>query len=190
MKAFLVRNSASDTPDVELGADSAVLRHAEPVFVPDPTDRWTSMVAPAIRISRLGTHIRRNPQDYYDAVGAVHVLIPASPSVAPGMPPLAMDRALAPGAWQPVENGTVEMTVRRSVLWGDDPEAETLIAADFSLLTLAADEVVRHISEYVTFRTGDIIIFADAAAHLGTPLIDTRVQAWINGDISLDIRIK
>ena len=34
------------------GADSAVLRPGEPVFVPEPVEDWCSFVALAIRISR------------------------------------------------------------------------------------------------------------------------------------------
>lgn len=190
MKVFLVHKSCSESPQVELGADSAVMRSAEPVFVPDPVEDWVSLVAPAIRISRLGTHIAKHPEAYYDAVGAVHLLLPARPEVAQGMPRLALDRAIAPGAWQPVEPGKTELTVRRSLLWGDDPEAEALLAADFSLSDLNANDTVRHISRYVTLRTGDIIIFADAAVNLASPILDTKVQAWINGESSLDIKLK
>ena len=190
MKVFYVTQSGASCPQVQLGADSAVLRANEPVFVPDPVADWVSVVAPAIRISRLGTHITRHPESYYDAVGAVHVLLPARPDVVPGMPPLALDRAISPGAWQPLDSGTTELTVRRSLLWGDDPDVETVLAADFSLKDLDADGLVRHISKYLTFKSGDIIILADAATNLGAPILDTRIQAWINGDTSLDIRIK
>lgn len=190
MKVFYVTGSSGPCPQVQLGADSAVLRPSEPVFVPEPVDDWLSLVAPAVRISRLGTHISRHPESYYDAVAAVHVLMPARPDVVPGIPPLALDRAISPGAWQPVEPGTIEMTVRRSLLWGDDPDVEAILAADFSLTALALDGLIRHISRYLTFKSGDIIVLADAAASLGAPILDTRIQVWINGDPSLDVKIK
>lgn len=190
MKVFYVTDSAGECPQVQLGADSAVLRPSEPVFVPDPVADWTSLVAPAVRISRLGTHITRHPESYYDAVAAVHVLMPARADVVPGIPPLALDRAISPGAWQPIEGEVTELTVRRSLLWGDDPDVQTILAADFSLAALALDRLIRHISRYITFKSGDIIILADAAKSLGEPILDTRIQAWINGDPSLDIRIK
>ena len=43
---------------VDVGSDQAVLRLGEPVFVPEPVEEWRSAVAPAVRISRLGTAIK------------------------------------------------------------------------------------------------------------------------------------
>lgn len=62
MKVLIVRDNK-----VELGADSAVLRCGEPVFVPDPVDEWVSLVAPAVRLCRLGMHMGRNARAYFDS---------------------------------------------------------------------------------------------------------------------------
>ncbi len=78
------------------GADSAVLRPGEPVFVPEPVEDWCSFVAPAIRISRLGMNIKPSfARQYYHELGAVHVLLPRRPGP---IPPLFCDRAIAPAS--------------------------------------------------------------------------------------------
>ena len=64
------------------------------------------------------------------------------------------------------------------------------VCTSISAATLQADDVVSWLSQTMTLKTGDIIIFADSALSLGAPLPDTAVTATVGGRESLSVRIK
>lgn len=176
---------------VEVGSDQAVLRHGEPVFVPDPVERWRSAVAPAIRISRLGTAIKESSaRAYYDSIAPVHLLTPGDDDVADGLPAYVLDRALSPGLWTaPVEDGgAYTMSVSVGEIGREtSTHSETVI---FSHADLGVDRIISALSRHLTFRTGDILVMLDHAINLGAPRLDTEIKALLNDSPSLEIRIK
>lgn len=170
------------------GADSAVLRPGEPVFVPDPVTDWVSLVAPAIRVSRLGMNIKPSfARQYYHEIGAVHLLLPADESALP-VAPLFCDRCIAPGAWTDIES-LRDRGFTAAVLDREDHELVSLYR-DLTVSDLDCDNMINFVSRYMTLKTGDMIVFGDHSLDLGTPALDTRVTAGIFGADSLDIRLK
>ncbi|MDE5628189.1 MAG: hypothetical protein K2I69_01360 [Muribaculaceae bacterium] len=169
------------------GADSAILRQGEPVFVADPVENYRSSVALAIRIKRLGTHIPvRKALDFIDAFAPVHLLLPAESGQ---LPPFFMDRAISPGQWTPIDEMPAEMEI--CVAQAPIPnEPEFLAKSTFSKDSLQIPQTLACLSEQLTFRTGDIIIFADTATQETVPRTDFRLTAAINGIPALDIKIK
>lgn len=181
---FLVADTACS--HVDGGADSAVLRVAEPLFVPDPIESWKSVVALAVRIGRLGMCIsRRNAESYFNAFSAVHLMSPAVPD---GFPPYFHDRAMAPGTWVDKEDAGTEMSLSVSV---SGSEGELLSAIrTFDLDSLDIPGMIAAISERLTFKTGDVIVLADTAIDLGHPVLDTHIEASLNQKLLLDLKIK
>lgn len=175
---------------MRLGADSAVLRPGEPVFVPDPADAWHARIVPGVRVSRLGMYINsRNVFRHIDSYTAFHVLTPSAPIA--GIPDGMIDRTFSPGTWLPLEAGSVShmhtLAVSRGAIGG---EPELVSAIDFSIDGLGVAYVVAELSKLCTFRTGDVILFADAAIDLGEPRLNTCVEAAIDTEKVLNIRIK
>ncbi|MDE6853925.1 MAG: hypothetical protein K2J38_02600 [Muribaculaceae bacterium] len=178
------------------GADSAILRPGEPVFIPDDTERWESFAAPAIRISRLGTAIKaRQARAYFDAVSVMHVLRPKAgckPFDDIDMPPYTFDRTFAPGAWIELGNATddTEFAIRlsRSLLRSDRITEESEVT--FSISSVQACKAVELLSRMATFKTGDIIVFTEAGTHPHRPELDSKVCCTINGTECLSIRLK
>lgn len=172
------------------GADSAVLRPGEPVFVPDPVDTWRCRVMPAVRVSRLGMHISaRNARLYFDAISAFHVMTPMNP--APGIPIGFIDRTFSPGSFIPGDapHDAVERTIEVSRAPIGSPLAE-ILTTSFSVDSIRAASVLSEISQWCTLKTGDVLLFADAAVDLGSPVLDTVLEAAIDGSPVLNIRIK
>ncbi len=175
---------------VDVGSDQAILRQGEPVFVPEPVEEWRSSVAPAVRISRLGTAIKASSaRAYYDSIAPVHLLTPADNSVADGLPPFVLDRALSPGKWTAPLNsdGTYTLTVSKGSIGSDASEN---FSHAFTHEGLGIDNAIAALSRHLTFRTGDIIVLLNHAIALGTPVLDTEIKAFLNDFNSLDIRIK
>lgn len=185
MKVITINNSG--TPSVSLGADSAVLRSGEPVFVPDPVSDWRTAIVPAVRICHLGMNILPvMAPKYYDSVGLFHILVPAQPS--PELPWGLIDRTFSPGAWQPVGAAVLDIAVERTPIGAEEPDLASSLAVDWS--DLKVDDTIARLSRYCTLRTGDVLLFADFSVDMGSPVLDTAVRASINGAESIHIRIK
>lgn len=191
MKVLVVRGQ-----NIDLGADSAVLRCGEPVFVPDPASDWLSLVAPAVRICRLGMCMGNRARAYFDSLACFHLLIPAPGKAPAGIPYALIDRTFSPGTWQPLEpaadSATRTLEVRRTPISSRKADASQIIELEkeFSIDSLRAAETIARVSRYCTLKTGDVFIFADAAAELGHPVLDTTVEAGIDACASLSVRIK
>lgn len=185
MKTILLRTLNGKTEAIG-GADSAVLRPGEPVFVPDPVEQWQSIVAPAIRISRLGMNIKPAfARQHYHEIAAVHLLMPRT--VGP-IPPLFCDRAIAPGKWLDIDSLSGKSFNASIATFDDDNTVTFSMPLCFS--DLKADEAVHFVSRYMTLKTGDMIVFGDNALDLGAPSLDTMLSAEIMGMPSLDIKFK
>lgn len=60
----------------------------------------------------------------------------------------------------------------------------------FSINSLGATDTISRISQFCTLKTGDVVIFADFAAELGTPKLDTAIEAHLDSAKSLSVKIK
>lgn len=192
MKILALTRQAGGDWTIDVGVDSAMLRTGEPVFIEEPAEAWRTEAASAVRISRLGSHIPlRHAGRYYDAVAAIHLLRPATPRTD-GLPPLFCDRALAPGQWVPVGEDGADMTVEafRTPLRGEGHTERFGPAMAATAASLGVDEAIAELSRTMTLKTGDILIFEDAAAYIGAPVIDSRIEATIGGKPSLSVKIK
>ena len=191
MKILCISAGSDGQPRISPGADSAILRVGEPVFIEQPAGAWTACVTVAVRISRLGLHIPvAHASRHYDAVAAVHLLVPASPATD-CLPPLFRDRAVAPGEWVLLEQTGTEFTlgVSRRPLRGDDAAAMDA-GVTVSLGSLRLNAIVSHLSQTMTLKNGDMIILRDAAVELGEPVANTAVAATLSDIPSLSVRIK
>lgn len=189
MKILCLHTTPDGNLSVEPGADSAILRHGEPVFPDDRPDGWRSLIVPAIRISRLGTSIRRTrARNYYDSFTFFHVLWPASGNMAaPGIPAAIADRTFSPGTWLPMPDQPVSASVAVRPL---DRETSTLTEIAICPETLAAEAAIEWLSQYMTFKTGDILLFFDRGTDIGQATPDTEITVRAGTDEVLRFRIK
>lgn len=188
MKVILVDRKPDGSLAASLGVDSAVLRHGEPVFVPEPVDAWRSRIMPALRISRLGMHISaKNAPRHYDSLSLFHVVTPVQP--LPGIPDGLIDRTFSPGEWLSVPDDGREcaFVITRGAIGG---RPDFSASGVFSPASLGADTALAWLSEACTLRTGDVLLFADAAVDTGFAVADTCVRADVDEENVLNIRIK
>ncbi len=191
MKILYVNTDTDGTIKADAGTDSAILRTGEPVFVPDPADRWLSAVAPAIRIHRLGTAIKASrAAAYYDAIAPVHILTPSDPALADGLSPYIIDRALAPGLWVHVSEPRHRYTLRADTRPIGAATPTKAAGIEFCLADLNVDRSIEILSRHMSFRTGDILVFRSHRLDLGVTVLDTTVTADIDGERLLNIRLK
>lgn len=187
MKVLYAR-STGDTFRADGAPDSAVLRCGEPLFLPEDTADYRGIVAGAVRIGRLGTHIPlKRAHLFRDAFSLVHVLLPADNALP--LPPLFLDRTISPGVWDTETNdGTLNFTAHIMPLQGIGACTADEAAGSFDFNI--ADRAISFFSEYLTFKTGDIIIIADGAVRFNNLSPDCRLIAQSQCTEYLNIKLK
>ncbi len=179
MKAILL---GGDT--MRLIADSALLRCNKPLFL-DDVSLWSIKVCPAVRISRLGFHIKEKfASRYYDSVSAVGVCIPNEWVSAPWASPeiyMARDNCLIEGRWLTLDERDASTRLDYSA---------NLLSETVTLGDLGADKAIAAMSCHMTFKTGDILVFADRGIDIAASDAAGEIKTEINGYECLDFRIK
>ncbi len=189
MKILVVYGSPKDGLKVVAGADSAILRHGEPVFLPEDISSWASFIAPVVRISRLGTHIPESKcRAYYDSFSFFHVLKPEADTTS--VPWTIFDRTFSPGAYFDVPDKAMDVDICLYSLSTRHPSPEKHFSQRLDVPSIDIDCIVCSLSRYCTFKTGDLLLFADYAVCLGQPQADTGLKVETGEGTCLDIRLK
>lgn len=197
MKIIVLQNSREVAsglkPKLVTGADSAILRMGEPVFLPASDMPMRSMIAPAIRIGRLGLNIPADAADQYiDGYTLFHLLLPDGDDFDMNLWGMS-DRTFSPGVWTAEAFGRKEtpecVRIEVSDLYG---RQETTIDEKYSPEIPAAlcSEAVSALSQYSTMKTGDIIVLTDLAHPPVAATANTTVRVWLNDTQVLNFRIK
>lgn len=167
--------------DFRLYADSAVHRNHQPLFLPELSGGWKAVICPAIKISRLGTHLsHRFAGRYYDSVGVAAIFVPASVNQIPTLDEkyFAMDSAYAVGEF--IEIGSPQMP--HTISFGDK-------SISFSIEDLKVDDCLCRLSEFMTLKMGDLLMFAHKSFETSLNINDT-IDIDINSTQSLYFKIK
>lgn len=163
-------------------ADSAQQRNGQAWFIPDTGVEWVAVVCPAIKITRLGTHIAQKfAGRYFDSISAACIFMPASAAVNIADAPerfFFCDSAYCIGGCV----GCEEAATVHKIVVGD----ETL---SFSCADLGVDRIISELSRFSTLKMGDLIIFGDRLLVCKVGEGD-RVEAAIDGERSVSLRIK
>lgn len=179
MKAILL---GGDT--MRLIADSALLRCNKPLFL-DDASQWSIKICPAIKISRLGFHIKEKfASRYYDSASAVGICIPAEWAASPWTAPevmMARDNCLIEGSWLTLD----ERDATTRLDYGANG-----LSASVTLGDLGVDKAIAALSCHMTFKTGDILVFAGHSLDIAAQDAAGEIKTEINGTECLDFRIK
>ncbi len=179
MKIILIANKFGD---VRHYADSTLQRNGQAWFIPETDSDWTALICPAVKISRLGTHISEKfASRYYETVSAAALFFPDGARIAPADAPEYLylrDSALCIG--DPVAIG--EPNTLHTITVGD----QTL---QFDAASLEINRMISKVSRYATLKMGDLLIFP--ADHLTVPLTEnTPLIATLDRTPSLTLKIK
>lgn len=189
MKIIVVSGTSGSEMSAQPGADSAILRPGEPVFLPEDVTGWKYFAATAIRMCRLGTNIPVSKAPaYFDAIAAFLLMIPEENDCR--VPWTLRDRAFSPGSFISIPETSFELAAGVRELTTRKTAEETVFKRSVDPEAMEIPATVARLSRYCTFKTGDIIIFRDFGLDLGCPVVDTGVQVFLGSEKSLDVRLK
>lgn len=183
MKILTVTTDAAGAiAGVAVGADSALLRHGEPLFLDGGAE--TVEIAPAVRMGRLGTHIpAAHALSYVDGMTLLLLHRCKESSLVPWG---ACDRAFAPGRWLDFDGSGTELAVSVEELYSGEVVVQKTIAWHPDALAAT----IHILSQKMTFKTGDLIVFRSPGLELPPPRPDTRVKGRMGAETVLDVKLK
>ncbi len=170
-----------DEPVIFLKADSSLLKDHKPFFIPDHLGRIEYETEVVVRICKLGktVPVRFAPR-YYDAltVGidftARELQHKLSAAGQPWDLAKGFDGAACLGEWVPKEKFR-DLNALRFHLDINGQTAQEGCTADMLYKT---DEIIAHISQYFTLKTGDIL-FTGTPAGVGPVHIGDHLEGYL-----------
>lgn len=168
-------------PVIFAKTENALLRRGKPFFVPDHLGRIDYEGELVVRVSRMGKNIPlRFAHRYYDAA-TVGVDFTARERQAElrreGLPwelCKNFDGAAAIGEWVPLEE-LGDMAARQFRL---DINGQTRQRGGPARMTFSIDEIIAHISQWMTLTTGDML-FTGTPEGTGPVAIGDHIDGYI-----------
>ena len=180
-------------PVIFTKADSALLTHGRPFFIPDFTQRCDYETELVVRISRLGRSIpQRFAHRYYDAltVGIDFTARDLQARLrAQGLPwdlCKGFDGSAVVGDFVPVQ--ALEHPIQ-DLSFHLDINGQTVQQGHTADMLYTVDELVSFISQYFTLKTGDLI-FTGPPAGVGPVHIDDHLDGFLEGRHLLSFNVK
>ena len=180
-------------PVIFTKADSALLTHGRPFFIPDFTQRCDYETELVVRIGRLGRSIpQRFAHRYYDAV-TVGIDFTARDlqqrlrsQGLPGDLCKGFDGSAVVGDFVPVH--TLERSVQ-DLRFHLNINGRTVQQGHTADMLYTVDELVSYISQFFTLKTGDLL-FTGTPAGVGPVHIDDHLDGYLDERHLLSFNVK
>ena len=163
-------------------ADSAQQRNGQAWFIPDTGVEWVAVVCPAIKITRLGTHIAQKfAGRYFDSISAACIFMPAT--AADNIADASERFFICDSAYCIGDSvGSDDAATVHKIVVGDE-------SLSFSCADLEVDRIISELSRFSTLKMGDLIIFGDRSL-VSKVAEGDRIEVTIDGERSVSLRIK
>ncbi|MGD9978505.1 MAG: fumarylacetoacetate hydrolase family protein [Bacteroidales bacterium] len=172
--------------------DTCLLRNNNPFFYPDFTHDLHYELEVVLRINRLGKSInRRFAHRYYDAVTL------GVDFTARDLQQVCKQQGLP---WEIAKAFDYSAPIGDFIDKGDfddlsninfhlEKNGETVQQGNTRDMMFSYDELIEHVSRYVTFRTGDLI-FTGTPAGVGPVTAGDRLKAFLGDRLMLDFFVR
>lgn len=172
--------------------DTCLLRNNQPFFYPDFTKDLHYELEVVLRINRLGRSINsRFANRYYDAITlgidftARDLQQECKKKGLPWEISKAFDYSAPIGDFIPkdeIENiGSIDFRLEKN--------DEIVQQGNTRDMIFNYDEIIAHVSKYITFRTGDLI-YTGTPAGVGPVKVGDRLKGFMNDKLMFDFFIK
>ena len=188
-----LKNEIPREPVFFMKPDSALLRNNEPFYIPEWTREVHHEIELVLRINRLGKNIEeRFAHRYYDEIGlgidftardVQHELI------AKGLPwekAKAFDRAAVIG------NRFIQkpdFPDQNNIQFRLDLNGKTVQDGNSGLMIFSFDQIISHVSQYITLKIGDLI-YTGTPAGVGPVAGGDLLEGYLGEEKLLDFVVK
>ncbi len=176
-----------------LKPDTALLRNNDPFYIPDWTNNLHYEVELVLRICRLGKNIDRQfVHRYYDAIG-LGIDFTArdvqSELIKKGLP---WEKAKAFDYSAAISSKFVSVADIREpskIRFRLDVNGQTAQEATPERMIFGFDEIISHVSKFMTLRIGDLI-YTGTPEGVGPVKIGDRLEGFLKNEKMFDFMIK
>jgi 2-keto-4-pentenoate hydratase/2-oxohepta-3-ene-1,7-dioic acid hydratase in catechol pathway len=186
-------NDVPEEPIFFMKPDSSLLRNNDPFYIPDWTNEVHHEIELVIKINRIGKNIeKRFAHRYYDEIGlgvdftARDVQAQLKAKGLPWEKAKAFDRAAV------ISNTFIDKKLfpdDESIFFKLDINGKTVQEGDSGLMIFGFDELIAHVSKYVTLKIGDLI-YTGTPSGVGRVEIGDHLEGYLENKKLLDFEIK
>ena len=187
-----LNNAVPSSPVFFLKPDTALLIRNRPFYYPPFSSEVHYEVELVLKISKVGKNIQKKfAHTYYDEIGIG--LDMTARDLQDSAKQKGLPWAIAKGFDQsaPISKFVpkTQFSDLKNINFRLDVNGNTLQKGNSGLMIYDFDEIIMHISTYMTLRTGDYI-FTGTPAGVGPVKIGDKLEAWIESEKLLSCAIK
>ncbi|HPE76389.1 MAG TPA: fumarylacetoacetate hydrolase family protein [Draconibacterium sp.] len=188
-----LNNEIPDEPVFFMKPDSSLLRNNDPFYIPDWTKDVHHEIELVIKINRLGKNIeKRFANRYFDEIGlgidftARDVQNKLKEKGLPWEKAKAFDQAAVLGGKFFDKNMFAD---QRNISFNLKINDKLVQDGNSSLMIFSFDDIISHVSKYVTLKIGDLI-YTGTPAGVGPVKIGDHLEGYLEEQKILDFIIK
>ncbi|NQU55505.1 MAG: fumarylacetoacetate hydrolase family protein [Bacteroidetes bacterium] len=188
-----LKNEMPEEPIFFMKPDSALLRNNDPFYIPDWTNEVHHEIELVLKINRIGKNIeKRFAHRYFDEVGlgidftARDVQNKLKAKGLPWEKAKAFDKAAV------LSNTFVaksDFANPKAIPFKLDINGSLVQSGNSELMMFDFEEVISHVSKYVTLKMGDLI-YTGTPAGVGAVKIGDHLEGYLEDRKLLDFMIK
>ncbi len=173
--------------------DSALLRNNDPFYIPDWTNEVHHEVELVIKINRIGKNIEKQfAHRYYDEIGLGIDFTARDIQAQLKSKGLPWEKAKAFDQSAVLSSTFFPKSIipdDESIFFKLNINGETVQEGDSGLMIFGFDELISHVSKYVTLKIGDLI-YTGTPAGVGPVKIGDRLEGFLEGKEMFDFMVK
>jgi len=186
-------NEVPEEPVFFMKPDSALLRNNDPFYIPDWTKEVHHEIELVIKINRIGKNIEKRFADrYYDEIGLGIDFTARDVQAQLKTKGLPWEKAKAFDQSAVISSTFFPKSIFpdiESLFFKLDINGKTLQEGDSGLMIFGFDEIISHVSKYVTLKIGDLI-YTGTPANVGPVQIGDHLEGYLEGKKLLDFNVK
>jgi acylpyruvate hydrolase len=188
-----LKNEMPEEPIFFMKPDSSLLRNNDPFYIPDWTNEVHHEIELVIKINRIGKNIeKRFAHRYFDEVGlgidftARDVQNQLKDKGLPWEKAKAFDKAAVLGGSFISKS---DFPNSEAINFKLDINGENVQQGNSELMMFDFEEIIAHVSKYVTLKMGDLI-YTGTPAGVGAVKIGDHLEGYLEDEKLLDFQIK
>jgi 2-keto-4-pentenoate hydratase/2-oxohepta-3-ene-1,7-dioic acid hydratase in catechol pathway len=188
-----LNNEIPDEPVFFMKPDSSLLRNNDPFYIPDWTKDVHHEIELVIKINRLGKNIEKQfAHRYFDEIGlgidftARDIQNKLKEKGLPWEKAKAFDQAAVLGS---VFIDKTVFPVQDSISFKLKINDKVVQDGNSGLMIFGFEEIISHVSKYVTLKIGDLI-YTGTPAGVGPVKIGDHLEGFLENKKLLDFMIK
>lgn len=188
-----LKTEIPDEPLFFMKPDSALLRNNDPFYLPDWSNDLHYEIELVIKINRIGKNIeKRFAHRYFDEIGLGIDFTARDIQyklIEKGLP---WEKAKAFDQSAVISSTFIEKTALQnseSIIFSLNKNGKTVQNGNSKLMIFGFEEIISHISKFVTLKIGDLI-YTGTPAGVGPVAIGDHLEGFLEDKKMIDFMIK